>query len=103
MSVFRVVLEMEVDGDDAPTFQQHWETSAASFRDVPGILAQTLATDTDAAGHFTITSDWTDERHFRAFEVSTRQDDATAALRRLRRSSNMRTQQLRAVVTKGEN
>jgi quinol monooxygenase YgiN len=97
---FRVVLDMEVDPDHAQEFQDAWESSALSFQDAEGLLAQTLAVDTGQPGQFTITSDWTDERWFRVFETSSSQDDATAPLRALRRSSSMRTQLLRCVLVR---
>ena len=99
MGVFRVVLEMEVASDHVEQFEQAWLETAWSFRSAPGILAQTLATNTDDRRQFTITSDWADEDCFRMFEVSPWQHATTAALRRLRRSSTMRTEELRAVIT----
>jgi heme-degrading monooxygenase HmoA len=98
---FRVVLDMEVDQADTDRFTEAWCRSARSFRGVPGLLAQTLAADTEHPDRFVITSDWRAEQYFRDFEVSTFQDDATAPLRRLRRSSTMRTQNVRAVILKG--
>jgi heme-degrading monooxygenase HmoA len=98
MSVFRVVLEMEVAAGDSERFEQAWLDAAESFVDAPGMISQTLATASDDGRRFTITSDWTDEQHFHRFEVSSRQHDCTATLRALRTSSVMRTQDVRAVV-----
>jgi heme-degrading monooxygenase HmoA len=102
---FRVVLDMEVDPDRADEFQNAWETSARSFGDARGLLAQTLASDATNPGRFTITSDWSDEQWFRVFETSESQHNATAPLRSLRRSATMHTQVLRCVLineNKGE-
>jgi heme-degrading monooxygenase HmoA len=101
MGVFRVVLDMHVDPVDTSTFAAAWTESATVFQHVDGLLAQTLAADQDRPERFTITSDWLDEGHFRDFETSRYQDRATAPLRRLRRSSTMRTQHLVSLITKG--
>lgn len=103
MKVFRVVLEMHVAAGDADRFERVWVDAATSFLGTPGILGQTLAADVIDRGHFTVTSDWTDEEHFHRFEVSSRQDAATAALRALRISSTMKAQFVRAVVVDPDN
>ena len=98
--MFRAVLTMHVDATHVETFERAWKHAAESFAAVPGLIRQTLAADAHDSGCLTITSDWTDEQSFRLFEVSSRQDDATAALRRLRTSSTMHTQDVRLIVAK---
>src|SRR5829696_920405 len=100
MSVFRVILEMDVAEDDAERFERTWMHAASSFCDVPGVVSQTLASEPNQPGKFTITSDWEDDASFRAFETSPEQDAATAELRRLRRSLFVRTQVVHGIVTR---
>jgi heme-degrading monooxygenase HmoA len=87
----RAELTMTVPAERAGRFVEEWDRLAGWIATVPGCLRQTLSRAADGDVHaYVITSDWVDRPTYEEFEHSSRQDDATAALRELRASVAMR-------------
>jgi heme-degrading monooxygenase HmoA len=85
----RAVLTMTVPAQARTEFEREWAGVAAWVQDQPGCLRQTLSRTGDDQTTYVITSDWADRQTYHHFETSSRQDGATAGLRRLRTSVQM--------------
>jgi heme-degrading monooxygenase HmoA len=85
----RATLHLRIAPRRAADFERAWRAVAAEVRRVPGNLRQALLRDPQDPGAVTITSDWSSEERFRAFEASARQHTLTAELRALRESAVM--------------
>lgn len=87
----RAVLTMTVAPQAGAEFEQEWAAVASWVERFPGCLRQTLSrhANGDQATTYVITSDWSDRLTFHNFEISSRQDEATRGLRRLRTSTHM--------------
>lgn len=82
MSAVRAELTMAVPAGAAAEFEREWAVVAGWVAAQPGCLRQTLTRR--PGGDYVVTSDWADDAAYAAFETSSRQDAATAGLRRLR-------------------
>ncbi|AXK32536.1 antibiotic biosynthesis monooxygenase [Streptomyces armeniacus] len=72
MSVFRVLLRMQIKPGMEDAFEREWSRVGESVTAHPANLGQWLARSCEEKGVFYITSDWTDEEQFREFERSDR-------------------------------
>jgi heme-degrading monooxygenase HmoA len=87
--MIRATLHLKIRRGRELEFERAWRDVAAEIRRVPGNVRQALTRSPRDPGRFTITSDWTDQDSFRAFERSPEQDALTATIRDLRESASM--------------
>ncbi|CAL9562949.1 hypothetical protein SUDANB151_04652 [Streptomyces sp. enrichment culture] len=91
----RAELTMTVRPGGGAEFERAWATVARWTADLPGCLGQALCRVSTDPLVYVITSDWSSEPAFRAFEGSAQQDRVTAPLRGLRESAR---QEIRPLV-----
>lgn len=91
----RAELTMTVRPGGGAEFERAWAGVARWTADHPGCLGQALCRVSTRPLVYVITSDWTSESAFRAFEGSAQQDRVTAPLRGLRESAR---QEIRPLV-----
>ncbi|MCX4820573.1 NAD(P)-binding domain-containing protein [Streptomyces sp. NBC_01142] len=91
---FRVILRMEIQSGTQDEFERTWWEVGSAIARQPANLGQTLtrATEGDSPVYYVIT-DWTDERAFRAFEVSEAHAGHRRRLGKYRTSGEMITTQ----------
>jgi heme-degrading monooxygenase HmoA len=84
-----VALSVEIKAGEEDDFEREFREVARAVSGADGLMGQTLCRDAARPEHYLIVSDWSDRETFRRFEVSPEQDEATAPVRRHRKSVQM--------------
>ena len=90
----RVILRMEIDPERTAAFEEAWASVSRSIAREPANLGQTLAKSSEEEAVYVVVTDWTDERAFRDFEVSSRHVGHRRKLRPFRRGGGMAVTQV---------
>ena len=89
MSVFRVVLEVDIGDGSREDFYTAWRRMAAVAAAEPANLTQSLSVDAARPSRFYIVSEWTDRDEFRRFATSPGHDENVAGLTAMGRTVAM--------------
>lgn len=88
---FRVALRMRVRPGSAEAFERDWATGASVVALHPDNHGQTLARSATETDVYHVTSDWSSEEAFRAYETSDAHADHLRRLRAHREEGSMAT------------
>jgi heme-degrading monooxygenase HmoA len=91
VSVYRVLLRMEIVPGREEQFEQVWRDGAQTIAAEPANLGQTLLRSDEEPSTYFIVSDWVDEPSFRDYELSDRHQVHRAKLHPYRSAGTMTT------------